>query len=309
MRVTEKIIYDSVRNSVMDNRSSLFAIQQRIAENRKLIYLSDDPRSSEKASQIKTGQSEVAQFKRNILFGKSSLDLTENALNGINETLVRAKELAIEMANGEYSASDRLAAAAEVAELFKQAVGYANTKLGGEYVFSGFRSDSPAYTDDGVWQGDTGARFVRIGQSEKMQINEIGLDVFGQRATAGAVPPPAPPGYVPGSSIMEDLAQFRRALETNDLAGIQATIDAMDQGQSRVLRSQAAIGTRSKHMTVTDQAMANLATSLDSQLSEIQDLDIAQMAIDLRKQEAVLEASIQVAGRITSMTVLDAVKR
>jgi flagellar hook-associated protein 3 FlgL len=309
MRITEKIIYDSVRNSVMDNRSTLFGIQQKIAENRKLIYLSDDPRSSEKASQIKTGQSEVAQFQRNITFAKASLDLTENALTGINDTIVRAKELAIEMANGELSASDRKAAAAEVAELFKQAVGYANTKLGGEYIFSGFKSDTPAYTQDGVWQGDAGTRLVRIGQSEKMQINEIGSGVFGDRVTAGAIPPAPPATYVPGTSVMEDLAQFRAALENNDLSGIQATIAAMDVGQARVLQSKAAVGTRSKHMDVTSSSLLNLSTSLTSQLSDIQDLDIAQMAIDLKKQEAVLDASIQVAGRITSMTVLDAVKR
>jgi flagellar hook-associated protein 3 FlgL len=309
VRITEKIIYDSVRNSVMDNRSTLFTIQQKIAENRRLLYLSDDPRSSEKASQIKTGQSEVAQFKRNILFGKASLDLTENALNGINDTLVRAKELAIQMANGEVSASDRQAAAAEVAELFKQAVAYSNTKLGGEYIFSGFKSDTPAYTDDGVWQGDEGTRLVRIGQSEKMQINETGSSVFGNRVTAGAVPSAPPPGYVAGSSIMEDLAQFRAALENNDINGIQTTIAAMDQGQARVLKSQASVGTRTKHMQVTDSSLLNLSTSLTAQLSDIQDLDIAQMAIDLAKQEAVLNASIQVAGRITSMTVLDAVKR
>ena len=302
MRITEKIIYDSVRNSVMDNRSRLFEIQQKIAENRRLIYLSDDPRSSEKASQIKTGQSEVSQFKRNILFGKASLDLTENALNGMNDTLVRAKELAIQMANGESSAADRKAAAAEVGELFKQAVGYANTKLGGEYIFSGFNSDNPAYTDSGSWKGDAGGRLVRIGQSEKVQINEIGLNVFGDRLAPPAV-------YAPGNSIMEDLARFKTALETNDLTGVQTTIDAMDKGQSRVIQSQASVGTRAKHMGVTDSSLLNLSTSLTAQLSDIQDLDIAQMAIDLAKQEAVLNASIQVAGRITSMTVLDAVKR
>lgn len=309
MRITEKIIYDSVRNSVMDNRSALFLVQQKIAENRRLIYLSDDPRSSEKASQIKTSQSEVAQFKRNILFGKASLELTENALNGINETLVRAKELAIQMANGELNDTDRKAAAAEVTELFKQAVGYANTRLGGEYIFSGFRSDQPAYTEDGVWQGDTGARLVRIGQSEKMQINETGSNVFGDRVTSGSVPGPPPATYVAGSSIMEDLAQFRAALENNDISGIQTTIGAMDQAQSRVLQSQASVGTRSKHMAVTDTSLLNLSTSLTGQLSDIQDLDIAQMAIDLKKQEAVLQASIAVAGRISSMTVLDAINR
>src|SRR5512140_187011 len=142
MRVTDKIMSDQMRTSVMGNRDKLFAIQQKIAENRKLVYLSDDPRASEKVSQLKATQAEMQQFKRNISFGKGSLDMTLNALDGVSGLLGRVRELAVQFSSSDYNASDRQLAANEVDELYKEMVSYANTKIGSDYLFSGYNSNA-----------------------------------------------------------------------------------------------------------------------------------------------------------------------
>lgn len=300
MRISENIIYNSMRNSVMENQSRLYEIQQKISENRRLVYLSDDPRASEKAAQLQTSKAEMDQFKRNITFGKATLELTENALQGVGDLLVRARELAMQLASGDANASDRQSAGAEIGEIRKQIVSYANTKIGSEYIFSGFRSNTAAYASDGTWQGDTGEKMVRIGQSEQMRINEIGVTVFGTRVAPGDP-------YTPGGSIMEDLARFEAALLSNDVPGIQQAIDTMDLGQQKVLQSQADLGTRTKHMDVTSTALNNLTNTITSQLSDIQDLNIAEVSTELLKQQAIYEAAVQVAGQISRLTILDAI--
>lgn len=296
MRVTEKIVYDSIRFSVMDNRDRLFSIQQKISANRKLNSLSDDPRASEKASQLKSAKSEIEQFQRNIRFAKTSLELTDTALQGVEEQLIRAKELAVQFSSGGYNDQDRIVAAAEVAEIYKQVVGYANTKNGSEFVFSGFSSTTPAYSKAGVWQGDGGAKEVRIGQNERIAMNEIGSDVFGSTAAAGGVS---------AGGLLKDLRDFQTAIENNDLGGIRDAMTTMDAGMQTVLTGEAMVGTRIKHIEVTDTAMGKMVTSIENQLSGIEDLDIAQMATELAKQEAVFQAAVQVAGRITSLSILD----
>ncbi len=307
MRVTDKIMSDQMRTSVMGNRDKLFVIQQKIAENRKLVYLSDDPRASEKVSQLKATQAEMEQFKRNISFGKASLDMTLNALDGMSELLVRARELAVQFSGSDYNAQDRQIAANEVDEIYKQMVSYANTKNGSDYLFSGFNSNVAAYSSDyasgqyGVWQGDTGTKVVRIGPGETMAINEPGVSIFGTRASAG--PPP-----VAGSGVMEDLDAFRTALRNNDIAGIQNALATMDTAMQTVQQSQAAIGTRIKHMEIADTALTTLSNVVTTQISDLQDLDIAEVSTELTKQEAILQAAIQVAGRISSMSLLDALQ-
>lgn len=296
MRVTDKIMYDQMRFSVMDSRDRLFTIQQKIASNRKLISLSDDPRGSEKASQLKSTQSELDQFRRNIQSGKTSLELTGAALQGVQDLLVRAKEISIQFSNGEYNAEDRAMAAEEVAGIYKQVVSYANSKNGSDYLFSGFSSDTPAFSATGVWQGDAGAKEVRIGQSERMAVNEIGASVFGSSAAAGAVP---------AGGLMKDLQDFQAALETNDLTGIGNAMTSMDAGIQAVLSSQSTVGTRLKHIEVMDSAIGNMLTTITTQLSGIEDLDIAEMATELAKQEAAYQAAIQVAGRISSLSILN----
>jgi len=300
MRVTEKIVYDAMRFSVMENRDRLFAVQQRIAANRKLASPSDDPRGSEKASQLHSTRAELEQFRRNIRFGKTSLEISDTALQGVEDLLVRAKELAVQFSNGEFSDRDRKMAAEEVGEIRRQVVGYANTKNGSEYVFSGFLGDTPAYSAAGVWQGDAGAREIRIGQSERIVTNETGADIFGSAAAAGGVP---------AGGLMKDLQDFQAALENNDLDGVRNALTTMDAGMQAVLAGRALAGTRIRRMEVTDTAIGNMLVAIDNQLSGIEDLDIAEMATELAKQEAVLQAAVQVAGRIGSLTVLDAVKR
>ena len=301
MRVTDKIMYDQMRFSVMDGRDRLFAIQQKISANRKLTSLSDDPRGSEKASQLKSTESELDQFRRNIQSGKTSLELTGVALQGVADLLVRAKEISIQFSNGEYGAGDREIAAEEVAGIYRQVVSFANMKNGSDYLFSGFNSDTPAYSavvvdasgvvvGGGVWGGDAGEKEVRTGQSERMAINVTGASVFGSSGTAG---------------LMKDLQDLQVALGANDLAGIGNAMADMDAGMQAVLASQSTVGTRIRQMEVMDSAIGNMLVSVATQLSGIKDLDIAEMATELAKQEAAYQAAVLVAGKISSLSMLN----
>ncbi len=290
MRVTDKIMYDQMRFSVMANRDRLFAIQQRIASNRKLTSLSDDPRGSEKASRLKSTRSELDQFHRNIRAGKTSLELTGAALQGVEDLLVRAKEISVQFSSGEYSAGDRKLAAEEVAGIYRQVVSYANAKNGSDYLFSGFGSGTPAYSAAGVWQGDAGVRELRIGASERMAVNVTGASVFGSSDSAG---------------LMKDLRDFQAALDAGDTAGISNAMTTMDSGLNAVLSGLADVGTRLKHVEVMDIAIGTMQTSIATELSGIEDLDIAEMASELAKQEAAYQAAVQVAGRVSSLSILN----
>jgi flagellar hook-associated protein 3 FlgL len=291
MRVTEKIIYDTMRNSVMDNRDRLFRIQQQIAENRKLLQPSDDPRAAEKLLNLKASKSESEQYRRNIQYGKASLELAGNSLSEAGDLLVRAKEIATQLANDTYTAQDRTQAAAEVTELRRRMLGIANSKLGSEYLFSGFRSDAPAYDALGSYQGDRGSKEIRVGQSEKMTLNLVGSDVFGSNTTG----------------ILYDLGRLEDALVGNDVDEIRASLQTMDQGMQNVFRYQALLGARVKSLELKEYSLQNFSIEIDGQISDTEDLDVAEAAMNLKKQESAYEAAIQVSGRIASLTILNAI--
>jgi flagellar hook-associated protein 3 FlgL len=291
MRVTEKIIYDTMRNSVMDNRDRLFRIQQQIAENRRLLQPSDDPRAAEKLLNLKASKSETEQFQRNIQYGKASLELAGNSLSEAGDLLVRAKEIATQLANDTYTALDRSQAAAEVNELYRRMLGIANSKLGSEYLFSGFRSDAPAYDALGSYQGDRGSKEIRVGQNEKVTLNLVGSDVFGSNTTG----------------ILYELSALKDALNGNDVDGIRASLQTMDQGMQNVFRYQALLGARVKSLELKEYSLQNFGIEIDGQISDTEDLDVAEAAMNLKKQESAYEAAIQVSGMIASLTILNAI--
>lgn len=291
MRVTEKIIYDQMQSSIMNTRSRLFRIQQQIAENRKLLRPSDDPRGAEKLTSTTAAKADNDQFLRNITSGKSYLEMTESSLAEAGDLLLRAKEIAIQFSDASYTPADRATASAEVAQLYNRMLGVANMKLGPEYLFSGFRSDRPAYDAGGVYQGDNGVKEIRIGQSEKIALNLAGIDVFGSGATG----------------ILRDLMALRDALVANDVEGVKAGLQTMDQGMQTVFRYRALTGARVKGLELQEATLKNTGNALAGQISDLRDLDLAEAATNLTRQEAAYEAAIQVSGRIASMTSLNTV--
>ncbi|MBI5418992.1 MAG: flagellar hook-associated protein FlgL [Deltaproteobacteria bacterium] len=293
MRITDKIIFDTMQASVMDNRDRLFLIQQQIAENKKILKPSDDPRTAEKLITLKASRSEIEQFQRNVTSGKASLEMSGNSLAEAGDLLVRAKEIAVQLSDDVYTAGDRSLAAAEVGELYNRMLAIANVKLGSEYLFSGFRSDTPPYDASGAYQGDNGSKEIRIGPNEKVALNLVGIDVFGSGA----------------SGILRDLAALRDALAVNDVAAVRTAMQEMDQGMQNIFRNQALLGARVKSMELEEGTLRNFGTEITGQIADAEDLDIAFAAMNLKKQEAAFEAALQVAGRISSLTILDVIKR
>ncbi|GAB4361476.1 MAG: flagellar hook-associated protein FlgL [Deltaproteobacteria bacterium] len=293
MRVTEKMVFDTMRGSVLGNRDRLYRIQRQIAENRRIVQPSDDPRGAEQLVLLDGARSEISQFVRNLAAGKSFLEMTSDSLGSAQDLLVRARELAIQLSDDSYNAEDRADAAAEVGEIFQEMIRIANTRLGTDSLFSGFRTDAPAYDPSGAYLGDAGVREIRIGKGERIPVNLVGTDIFGTAA----------------SGLLHDLQELQNALAANDRDGIRDAIDAMDRGMETVSANRARAGARLRTLEVAGAGLQNSGLLVDERISELRDLDLAEAATNLKLQEAALEAAIQVAGRISSLTILDAVTR
>lgn len=290
MRVTERAMFETARSAVQTNQEKLLRIQEQLAESKRVTKPSDDPRAAEKLRQLKGALSEKGQFQRNITFAKSWLECAENAIGSAENVVIRAKELATQMASGEFSAADRANAAVEVDQLRQELIGIGNSQLGSDYLFGGFRSDAAPYDTGGVYQGDSGGREVRIGPTETITANVPGNDVFGSNA----------------SGLLADLQALHDALSANDVDGVRSAMDTMDAGLTNLSKVQSMLGAADQRVQRSEQAVQNVSYALTTQISQLEDLDMADAAMNLTRQEAALQASIQVAGQISSLSLVSA---
>lgn len=290
MRVTERAMFETARTAVQKNQEKLLRIQEQLAESKRVTRPSDDPRAAEKLQQLKGALSEKGQFQRNITFAKSWLECAEDAIGSAENVVVRAKEIATQMASGEFSAADRANAAVEVEQLREELIGVGNSQLGADYLFGGFRSDAAPYDAGGAYLGDSGAREVRIGPNETITTNVPGSAVFGSNA----------------SGLLADLQALQDALSANDVGGVRTAMDAMDTGLTNLTKYQAMLGASDRRVQNSETAVQNVTYSLTTQISQLEDLDVADAAMNLTRQEAALQACIQVAGQISSLSLMSA---
>jgi len=110
---------------------------------------------------------------------------------------------------------------------------------------------------------------------------------------------------VTSESVFSSLLRLREALIANDQAGISAEIGGLDDAMNIVLDAQATVGTRVQRLELTSARLSNERLYVSSMLSSLQDVDMAQAAVEFQQQQNALQASLAMAAAILRPSLLD----
>lgn len=291
MRITDRMLHDRALGSLNTNVAALARIQEQVASTKRLIRPSDDPADVRSAVKARDGLGEMEQFLRNITTAQRSVDASDTALASAGEALQRARELAVQGANGTLSASDRQTMALEVEQLARQLVTHAGARAGDQYLFSGFKTGSAPYVEApsgsaavSAYGGDAGVVVARIAPGTTMTLN----------VTADTVFQPA----------LDALAQMHAEL----VAGTPVsggTIALLDTGQSALLAGRAQIGARANRLSEAQTTLEDNVLSARRLLSDLEDVDLAAAITELSQRMAVYQAALEVNAKIIQPSLLD----
>lgn len=145
-RITYGRISSDVQLGIQQNGVKLDDLMTKLSTGKLLNQPSDDSVGVSKALKLHSQTNRQDQYLRNMQDGAAWLATSETALKSGNDVLQRANELAIQGANGTYSASERQYLRGEVRVLVDQMVALANTTLKGEFIFAGTQTDTPPYS-------------------------------------------------------------------------------------------------------------------------------------------------------------------
>lgn len=183
MRVSTSYYATRGLNSILEQQQRLADIQEQISSGKRLSKPSDDPTGAAQILRLEQAISATDQFQRNADFAQNRLSLEESTLSGVQDSLLRVREIAIQGANATMSDTDRFALAQEVRERLKEMVGLANTRDSNqEYLFSGYKVTTKPIVQaaDGsyVYNGDHGERNLQISTGRQIPDSDSGDDVF-----------------------------------------------------------------------------------------------------------------------------------
>ncbi|MCP4581886.1 MAG: flagellar hook-associated protein 3 [candidate division Zixibacteria bacterium] len=181
MRVTNKMISERILHNLSRSTSRFLELQTMASSGRRINKPSDDPLGITKDLSFRSRLSDIKQFSLNVTHSQSWLTFSDQALNSINELVITAKDLAIQLGNDTYDENARMAGAANALEIFNQMMDAANTQYQGKYIFSGSRTDMAAMVANSVgvvYRGDAQDLLMETERDSYLRINSFGDEFF-----------------------------------------------------------------------------------------------------------------------------------
>lgn len=294
MRVATKSFYQGIQERILKLSSDLKKMNEKISTGKNINRPSDDPLGLINSLGLRTMISQIGQYHRNIQRGESWLNLSESVLSQVLDLVDRAHEIAIQAANETQSAETRVHAAIEVGHLLDQAIIRGNTRLGGIYIFAGYRTGTAPFsrvTVDGVetahYAGDSHDFQILIGKDELVSIGTNGQTVF------------------MNSGIFDSLGRLKKALEENDPSGIGQQLTGLNAVHNSLNNSMADMGARANRFHAKREVLNHLDLNLRERLSGVEDADYSRVIIKLRETEIAYEAALLSTARIAELSILN----
>lgn len=198
LRLSTQSLYQQGLGSLLARQADMAKTQQQLSSGVKLTQAKDDPVGMATAQRLDHLKAALTQYDSNALRVDHRLRMQENALADANDSLTRARELAIQANSGALSADDRKAIAAEVVQLRQNLLDIANRDDGnGRRLFAGTRDGVVPFTDNAggvIYNGDDGRNSVEVAPDVAIEDGDPGSAVFLRvrtgdgyaRGTAGA---------------------------------------------------------------------------------------------------------------------------
>jgi flagellar hook-associated protein 3 FlgL len=182
MRITEAILANNFLRDLRYNNLRLARTQEQLASGKIVNTPSQDPSIADQVMDLNDHVRRAGEYMRNASVGSSFLSETDNILAGVNDLTIRARTLAVNMANGTASAYQRSGTAAEIQQILDQVVDAGNRRFRGRCIFGGNNLLETPFevTADGVlYHGDMGRIGMRLSGNASNYINLTGHEAFG----------------------------------------------------------------------------------------------------------------------------------
>ncbi len=296
-RVTHLTAQRSSLANLQLNLARMTDLQQRMSGGKVITKPSDDPSGTASALRLRSDQRVTEQYARNATDGVGWLTTVDSSLQTAVSNLRQVRNLTVQGASsGSASPVTREAIATELEGLRDALLEQANSAYLGRSVFAGTSDAGAAYSvtvaGDGTrtytWNGsDTGSVQRRIGPAVTVRADADGRAVFGEGATSVF------------ALIDTIAAEVRSGVEVGPrLNDLDTRLDAM-------LGELADVGTRYGQLTTAQKSTAAALNELKGQLSAVEDIDLAEVIVELQSQEVAYQAALGATSRVLQPSLLD----
>jgi flagellar hook-associated protein 3 FlgL len=305
MRVTQNSTANNAIYNLQQGRSKLDSLQESVSTQQKVNRPSDDPIASGVLMDIGERLKAFEQYSTSIAKANSWVKFTDTALTGMTDILSQAQKLAGSINSGTTDPTLRQSAHDQLVDLKKQIVDMANTQMGDQYIFGGANSATPPFNNaDNTFAGDSTQLTIEIARG-----TDQSLSLTGDRLLLGASTPAGTSPDYGSVNILETFDNLIVAVgdknTASDVTNLTLNTIKLQDGFTQVtnaLGDNIARMTRLDTMTKLNDTNKNL---LQTMLGNLQNVDLAQLGVQLASQTTAFEASLSATAKVSQLSLLN----
>ena len=301
MRVTNASVTRTLSRRLLENQRLLSEAQERVATGKRVRKMSDDPTAGSAIMQASGQLRAIEQYRRNVNAIGSRVNAEESALDQVTQLMTRAKELGIGQLGAMADASSRAAAAAEVQQLFAQALQVGNQRFGDEYLFGGNTAQGHVPFDP--TQTGSAPRFVSLVAG--VPVAPQGVRVVEAGAGQIVAGPHDGTTVFVDTKMLEVLHDLGTALAANDGAGLTTAMRALDASFTDVQTLVGEIGARQNQVDTIRTQLDALEQNLDVYRSGLSEVDMEQAITEMVGRQTAYQAAMLASSKVLGLSLTD----
>lgn len=275
-------------------RGEAEALQRQIGTGERLERSSDDPAAAARLRALARADRLAGVEAGNAARAREELGTASPRMDEMASGLIRARELAVQAANGATSPEGRAAIAQEIGAIRENLFALANSvSATGEPLFAG-EGQGPAYSraNDGT------ISYTGTGEAGEL---EIGPGIAVQRGMAG----PSFLSFTDGGGVSDVFALLGSLEMGVDAGTARGALPAFDAALEALGRGQTVVGTRLTWTETVEAIASQTGEARAVEASQAGGADLAASISRLQHIMTTLEASQASYARLASLSLFD----
>jgi flagellar hook-associated protein 3 FlgL len=287
-RVTAQTIQRSTLANFQTNLQAVSKLQGQLSSGKKVTKPSDDPAYAAQLLSLRGEQTRTVQHERNATDATSWLTTIDTALQTASTNLRRARDLVVQGGNTVLPQVAKDALATEIRGIRDGMLQTANTQFMGRTVFAGTSAAGQAFDSSYQWTGNDAGRVDRVvADDAEVRVDSNGKAVFGQGT----------------DSLFALLDEIANVLEAG--GNPAPYLDQIDKYSTNIRTELASIGARQNTVNDATTRLSQAGLNLTTQIASIEDIDLAQVILQLQSQSVAYEASLGAAAKVLSPSLME----
>ncbi len=295
MRVDPNYVYNltSALNSSSATEQNL---TRELSSGLRVTQLSDDPVVAGQSVLISSQIGAVDSFVQSASKEQGLLQVTDSALGQVVSDVTSAISLGVSAGDSTLSATNLQSVSAQVASLRDSVLSLANTSYLGQYIFSGSKGNTKAFTLDSstnpataTYHGDSITQSVATPGGQNIQLNLPGSSIFSAS----------------GADLLGTLNQLVNDLTAGNTAAVASDTSSLSAALTTVSTQRSILGGSQTRLNATTSYASTQESELEASQSTLLAADPASVATDLQTSEVQHQALLSVIAGLSKVNLFN----